>query len=231
MLILNYHRVGDPPPTVRYRGMYVTPSHLAWHIRLLKTAGYEFVTVSEGVRRGAGAKLVALTFDDGYIDNFELGFPVLLGAGVMGTVYVVTGDIGKSNVLWPEAGDKVSSQLMTWGQLRQLEKNGWEIGSHAADHVHLARRSKDEQRVFIETSWRDIERELGHPPHSFAYPYGSYNADTIAILKDLSCPAAVTIHSGSRNTSSTPQLELFREPAKGYRIGHYIRALSLLMHS
>lgn len=231
MLILNYHRVGAPPPTVRYRGMYVTPNHLAWHIRLLKGAGFEFVTVSEGVKRDLGPKLVALTFDDGYVDNFDLGFPVLVDAGVPATVYVVTGDIGKASVLWPEAGDKVLSQLMTWDQLRHLEKNGWEIGSHAADHVHLSRRSKAEQRACIETSWRDLERELGHAPRSFAYPYGSYNADTISILTDLNCPAAVTIRSGSRNTSTTPTLELFREPAKGYRLGHYVRALSLLKYS
>lgn len=231
MLILNYHRVGRPPSTVRYRGMYVTPQHLAWHIRLLKIAGFEFVTVSEGVKRGCGAKLVALTFDDGYADNFELGLPVLDAARVPGTVYVVTGDIGKTNVIWPEAGDKVSSQLMTWDQLKQLEKKGWEIGSHAADHVHLARRPKDEQRVFIHSSWQDFERELGHPPYSFAYPYGSYNADTIKILEDLECRAAVTIQSGRCNTAETPRLELLREPAKGYRLGHFIRALSLLRHS
>ena len=231
MLILNYHRVGTPPSTVRYRGMYVTAKHLAWHIRLLKAAGYEFVTVSDGVKRGCGSKLVALTFDDGYTDNFEQGFPVLQAAQVPATVYVVTGDIGKSNVIWPEAGDKVSSQLMTWDQLRQLEKNGWEIGSHAADHVHLARRPQEEQRQLIETSWRDIERELGHPPYSFAYPYGSYNGDTVKILQELQCPAAVTIESRPRNNGQTLKLELSRVPAKGYRIGHYIRALSLLIHS
>lgn len=231
MLILNYHRVGHPPSTARYRGMYVSPRILAWHIYILKVLGYEFVTVSEGVGRGCQHKLVALTFDDGYRDNFDLGYPVLARAGVPATVYVVTGDIGKSGVIWPEAGDKVSSDLMSWDQLRTLEKNGWEIGSHAADHVHLARRTKAEQKAFITQSWTHITQELGHPPKSFAYPYGSYNQDTLAILAELSCLAAVTIKSTQTNTAETPKLELFREPAKGYRLTHYLRALSLLKHS
>lgn len=231
MLILNYHRVGHPPKTARYRGMYVTPRILGWHIRLLKMLGYEFVTVSEGLRRGASQKLVALTFDDGYCDNFTAGFPVLNQQQVPATVYVVTGDIGKSNVIWPEAGDKVSSDLMSWDELRKLEQSGWEIGSHAADHVHLAKRSLDEQKKLITQSWADITRELGHAPYSFAYPYGSYNSDTLKILQDLKCPAAVTIKSDGINDMTTPPLELFRQPAKGYRTTHYIQALSFIRRS
>jgi peptidoglycan/xylan/chitin deacetylase (PgdA/CDA1 family) len=134
MLILNYHRVGFPPSTVRYRGMYVTPKILDWHIRLLKLRGYKFVTVSEGVRLGCAKNLVALTFDDGYRDNITNGFPVLNFHNVPATVYVVTGDVGGLNIVWQEAGDKVASDLMNWSELKSLEQAGWEIGSHAADH-------------------------------------------------------------------------------------------------
>ncbi len=231
MLILNYHRVGSPPSTARYRGMYVTPSILDWHIRLLKIRGYRFVTVSEGVRLECAKNLVALTFDDGYRDNITSGFPVLNFHNIPATVYVVTNDVGRHDVVWQEAGDKVASELMSWDELKHLEQSGWEIGSHAADHVHLARKSIDEQRKLITASWNDMERGLGHTPHSFAYPYGSYNQDTLAILRELNCPAAVTIKSNGENNSSTPTLELFRQSAKGYRSVHYLRALSLLWQS
>lgn len=231
MLILNYHRVGTPPASVRYRGMYVTPQHLAWQVKILKWLGFEFTTVSEGVRRGCPKKCVAITFDDGYRDNFAAGFPVLKKANVPATVYVVTGDVGKTGVIWPEAGDKVSSDLMTWSDLKTLEQNGWEIGSHAADHVHLGRRTRDEQKHFIESSWRQMAEGLGHSPFSFAYPYGSYNSDTLAILTELKCQAAVTIKSEGSNTEHTPPLELFRVAGKGYRMNHFLRALSLCKYS
>ncbi|MEI6399063.1 MAG: polysaccharide deacetylase family protein, partial [Pseudomonadota bacterium] len=105
MLILNYHRVGFPPPTARYRGMYVSPDVLSWHIKLLRWRGLEFVTVSDGIARGCPPNLAALTFDDGYLDNYETGRPVLRALGVPATVYVVTGNVGGKAVIWDESGD------------------------------------------------------------------------------------------------------------------------------
>jgi hypothetical protein len=45
-LILNYHHVGTPPPGFVRRRLWVTPSLLAFHIRVLRTLGYAFSTVS-----------------------------------------------------------------------------------------------------------------------------------------------------------------------------------------
>ena len=231
MLILNYHRVGIPPTTVRYRGMYVSPDMLAWHVRLLKLRGFEFVTVSDGVARGCLPRTVALTFDDGYTDNIELGLPVLAAQNIPATVYVVTGDVGKRGVIWQEAGDKVLSDLMTWDDLKRLESAGWEIGSHAADHVHLARRPHAEQQDLISKSWEDITVHLGHPPRTFAYPYGSFNNDTLTILRELGAESAVTIRNDGINTSASDKLLLFRQPARGHKIHHGLKALKLLLQN
>ncbi len=228
MLILNYHRVGRPSPQARYRGMYVTPNLLAWHVFLLKARGREFVTLTEGVRRGCGPNLVALTFDDGYLDNLELGLPVLKAAGVPATVYVVSDDVGKKNVVWPESGDRLASNLMTWDDLRRLQAEGWEVGSHAADHVHLARKTEEDQRTLIARSWSSLKENLDREPTSFAYPYGSYNEKTLEVLTNLGCVAAVTIKSDGVNSSDTQVLELFRHPAKGYAVRHIFSALRLL---
>ena len=228
MLILNYHRVGLPLSTARYRGMYVSPKMLAWHVQLLKFREFEFLTVSDGVARGCPPKTVALTFDDGYRDNFELGLPVLTKLKVPATVYVVTGDVGKTDVIWQEAGDKVTSDLMTWDELKALESAGWEIGSHAADHVHLARRSLTEQRELISKSWEDINTHLGHPPRTFAYPYGSFNSDTLTILRELGASSAVTTKKDAVNTSGTDKLLLCRQPARGHQIHHQVQALKFL---
>jgi peptidoglycan/xylan/chitin deacetylase (PgdA/CDA1 family) len=227
VLILNYHRVGVPPPGCRIRGAYVTPEILAWQLCLLKARGAEFVRVSDGVRRGCAPGLVALTFDDGYSDNLELGLPVIKAAGAVATVYAVTGDVGKKALVWPEARNDTPADLMGWEDLRRLESEGWEIGSHAAGHVYLARRAPEEQRALVARSWSDIEANLGHPPASFAYPYGSYDDNTVKILQDLGCAAAVTTERGVNGPGTHP-LKLFRLPAKGFSFRHKLRALSLL---
>lgn len=227
MLILNYHHVGLPEPKARYRGMYVSPFILWLHILILKLRGKKFVTVSEGVRQGLGADLVALTFDDGYIDNLTLGLPVLSKARVPATIYVVTQCVGQKNVLWPESGAGISGDLLNWDQLKILKHHGWEIGSHASDHVHLARRTMDGQNTLIETSWNDFKSNLGHAPTSFAYPYGSFDQNSLDILKRLNCENAVSTICTGTNHSETDRLKLFRQPARGHHLWHAIKAFQL----
>ncbi len=231
MLILNYHRVGIPPREARYRGMYVSESMLAWHVRLLTSRGKRFVTVSEGVKAGCPKHLVAITFDDGYEDNYLNGFPILQELNVPATIYVVTNDVGTRQKVWQESGDKNPGDLLDWERLKALKNAGWEIGSHASEHVHLARKPLDEQRKIIEKSWNDFRIQLGEAPCSFAYPYGSQNLNTVTVLEDLNCYAAVTIDSTGTNTESTPKLLLYRKPAKGYLWRHYIQSLSLLLQA
>jgi peptidoglycan/xylan/chitin deacetylase (PgdA/CDA1 family) len=199
-----------------------------WQISLLRRWGYSFVTVTEGVKGGCKKNTCAITFDDGYMDNWALGLPLLKQLNVSATVFVVTRDIGKTSNIWPESGEKLPSDLMDWKHLRQLEDAGWEIGSHASEHIHLARKTPDEQRRIIEASWDDFLAHLGKHPTSFAYPYGSFSTSTVQILEDLNCKAAVTTDSSGVNTSTTPPLLLYRKPSRGYGWQHYVTSLSLL---
>jgi peptidoglycan/xylan/chitin deacetylase (PgdA/CDA1 family) len=231
MLILNYHHVGEPPKSARYKGMYVTEDHLRWQIRLLKFANYSFVTVSAGVSLGLGPKLAAITFDDGYTDNLTLGLDVLRSEGVPATVYVVTSDVGKKGHVWQEAGDKAACDLLDWDQLKVLKQSGWEIGSHSSEHVHHARRNPQEQKALIVESQQALQANLGLLPKSFAYPYGSYTEQTVPILRELGFVSAVTTKSDGQNNNQTDSLQLFRRPGKGYNLSHYIRAISLLRTS
>lgn len=45
-------------------------------------------------------KAVAVTFDDGYVDNLRIAKPVLADLGIPATVFVATGHIGKQNFWW-----------------------------------------------------------------------------------------------------------------------------------
>jgi peptidoglycan/xylan/chitin deacetylase (PgdA/CDA1 family) len=232
MLILNYHRVGPVDPRARYRGMFVSQSHLLFQVELLRLLGYQFCTVIDAVQkkqRGEKTvKLACLTFDDGYLDNFNCGLSILRARTIPATVYVVTKDVGKKNVTWSEAGDSYPSDLMDWDQLRLLQDLGWEIGSHAHDHVHLARRSASAQELLIGESYHVLSEKLGPGPRTFAYPYGSYNQETIALLRNMNCPGAVTIQEGV-NEDSAHGLELKRIAMRGYSWRHYPKALQKLV--
>jgi len=99
-------------------------------------------------------------------------------------------------------------------ECRALDRAGVEIGAHTVNHLVLSSLQPDEQRREIEESRRDLERWLGHPVRSFAYPYGrswDYNADTVAILRELGFSSAITAMPGL-NDPRTDRMALRRVP-------------------
>ena len=69
---------------------------------------------------------VAITFDDGYLDNYRHAFPILQEAGLAATFFVTPEDVGKQG-------------FMTWEMLREMAAvPGFEIGSHSLEHKPLS---------------------------------------------------------------------------------------------
>lgn len=65
----------------------------------LSDNGFQFVTVSELTRRTSTEKLVALTFDDGYLDNYEFALPSLLKFNATATFFPVVNPCKDKTVL------------------------------------------------------------------------------------------------------------------------------------
>jgi peptidoglycan/xylan/chitin deacetylase (PgdA/CDA1 family) len=105
--ILRYHSVtGDEAETLTYldRGLMVTAEAFEHQLRYLKRC-YAVVPLDEMVERiHAGRRLparaVAITFDDGYLDNYTQAFRLLRAAGLPATFYVTTGAIDGGPPLW-----------------------------------------------------------------------------------------------------------------------------------
>src|SRR5262245_41930182 len=106
LLILGLHRVGFPPPNAKIRGLFISPRLLSFQIWLLKRRGYKFMTLRDAMSRNESKRAV-LTFDDGYADNLSAALPVLKKHNVSATLFVITGDVGKEDVVWDEAGEKL----------------------------------------------------------------------------------------------------------------------------
>lgn len=105
LMILNYHRIGDPNATEYDPGLFsCTAGEFDWQIAYLKRR-YRMTTLDEvlGLLSGEGLLTeprVLITFDDGYIDNYQLAYPVLRRHGVQGVFFLPTGFVGTSRVPW-----------------------------------------------------------------------------------------------------------------------------------
>jgi peptidoglycan/xylan/chitin deacetylase (PgdA/CDA1 family) len=89
--------------------------------------------------------------------------------------------------------------LMSWAQLQELARQGFEIGGHTATHSNVFGASERLLQAEIVASARAIESRIGAPVLSFAYPYGHYDRHdpTVArLLNKSGCQVAFTGHAG-----------------------------------
>ena len=110
LVILTYHRIlpsHSPLRQTEQPGMIATPEALDMHISLLKRLGAEFVSLDTWLEAQRQNKTlprlaVAITFDDGWQDNYEHAFPVLKKHNVPATIFLVSQRINTPWQFWPE---------------------------------------------------------------------------------------------------------------------------------
>jgi peptidoglycan/xylan/chitin deacetylase (PgdA/CDA1 family) len=80
-----------------------------------------------------------------------------------------------------DIGDSWQRELepLNWEMLAEMRDGGMTIGSHSKTHAFLANEQGPVMREEVEGSRRDLQQKLGVEAACFAYPGGSFNADTI----------------------------------------------------
>ena len=172
--ILTYHRVAPTgsPATRAYR---VSPEVLEEQLRYLHDAGYYSIGLNEWQaammkRKALPGKALLITFDDGYHDFLTYAWPLLKRYGFSATVFLVANEIGQSNQWDRFYGEEVP--LLGWGEIRELQREGVEFGSHSSTHRYLTGLSITDIVLEGVRSRTILERELQIPIRAFAYPYG-----------------------------------------------------------
>jgi peptidoglycan/xylan/chitin deacetylase (PgdA/CDA1 family) len=104
LTVLNYHRIGNSGDTPYDPGVFsATAEEFERQIAHLKRRFY-MTTLDEAVGMVKGdvplRPSVLITFDDGYLDNYTLAFPILRAHGVQGVFFLPTSYVGTSHVPW-----------------------------------------------------------------------------------------------------------------------------------
>ena len=190
ILVLNYHQVDN-----KFTALSIPVAIFDEQMAYLSNNGYTTITpdeLYEGIEgnQSLPEKPVLITFDDGYIDNYNNALPILKKYGMKATVFIVPGFTGNN------------PNYMNWNQLREMEQNGITIQSHTLNHRALEELPDDEIRAELLNSKMLLEENLGHAVDYFAYPTGTYNLHIANISKDVGYKAAYTIKYGNVDKGS-----------------------------
>ncbi len=187
---------------------HYTPPDFDAQLSNLSTKGYTTVSMdnlSDHMRFGRPLppKPVVITFDDGYKNQLN-ALEILKRHNMRATYYIITsGDAsrwcigaGRKYDQNPSCGD----DYMNWDDISRLDRSGSiEIAAHTVDHLALPKYSLQVQQFQIGESKRVLEQKLGHPINHFAYPYGSFNANSVNLVKSAGFLTAVTTMPGSHH--------------------------------
>ncbi len=105
--ILTFHRVRPDQDEERihnHLSLEISPQQLEATIHFYKKEGYAFLSldeVFEALKKGnAKTKFVAFTFDDGYLDNYTVAYPILRAHNIPFTIYITTNFPDYRAILW-----------------------------------------------------------------------------------------------------------------------------------
>lgn len=189
-----YHSVaervgaGDDPFEIT-----VTADRLDAQLRWLAARGLRGVSVRELLAAPDPARMVGLTFDDGYADFTEQALPVLLRHGCTATVYLVAERIGQQNG-WESHGPV--KPLMDVAQIGHCVRAGMELGSHGSRHIRLSEQDPDRIVGEVAGSRALLRRLTGESIDGYCYAYGDLDERAVAAVRDAGYDYACAISYG-----------------------------------
>lgn len=176
--ILMYHSI-SPVKEGWSRTLCIPEETFKEHLKYLKDNGYYVTTVYKARKTlltgvdpdGINAeKVVVMTFDDGYENNYSTVYPLMKENGYRAAFYVVGNKIGKPG-------------YMNLEQLGEMQKNNMEIGSHTMSHDPLTIIDPAYLDWEIGELQNNISDKLHFYLHGIAYPNGKYDDEIIAAIK------------------------------------------------
>lgn len=134
-------------------------------------------------------RTLAITFDDGYYNNYKYAYPVLKKYNLPATIFVIINKIGTPGYL-------------SWEEIKEMSDSGVvTIGSHTMAHLWLPDVAPQVLEKEVNESKRILEKKLGKDVRLFCYPIGAYDKKVEKAVEGAGYACAVTTNPGRLRSS------------------------------
>ena len=188
--ILLYHNVGND---FLQPNMFVSVEQFESQMKYLKNHSYYTVFLDEVLEHIKGKntlpdKTIAITFDDGYIDNFTHAFPIMKKYQIKATIFINTSKM----VSHGERKKEQRSKFISWDQALEMQESGLiDIQSHGHRHVkHIGHIQEMNENLM--KSKMLIEGVLKKPCSFISWPFGEFNLASLKQASNCGFLGAVT---------------------------------------
>lgn len=192
--VIMYHSIDRNDKITK---LSVSPESFERQMAFLRAHRYNVVGLDAIVRylekkEPLPPKTIAVTFDDGYYNNYEHAFPVLKKYRIPATIFVIVDKIGQPGYLG-------------WDQIREMAGSGVvTIGSHTNTHPFLTGLSTAALTEELKGSKDALELALGAPVDSVCYPMGACDDRVERLAREAGYRCAVATNPGPRKADDDP---------------------------
>lgn len=198
--ILVYHRILNKTERNDVSKFSLSESEFRKHLEWLDRWGFTTITfedyrIANEKKLELPRKPIIITFDDGYLDTYQVAFPLLQEFGMKAVVFVLGDRSVKTNV-WDAHLHLPQVPLLEDRHILEMHEAGMEIGAHSMSHIRLT-------EVKEERAWEEISRArmlleilLNAPVLSFSYPYGLVNETVKQMISSAGFTHACSVWSG-----------------------------------
>ncbi len=223
LVVLTFHRVRPDGEAAAGRPLRALETPVSDFRRLLVwlRARYEPLALADWLAREAppARAAFAVTFDDGWADNYHHAFPVLRDLGIPATIFLATGAVEDRTPFWwqrPGLADAeierlkalppreraarlaaypaadAAADFLTWDQVRELGRSGLvRFGAHGHGHGLLDQVPRADALADVRRCWELMQaRAPDTLVPALAWPNGNARADLAADLEALGLRAA-----------------------------------------
>ena len=192
--IAMYHSV-NPVMRQEVKRLIISPETFERQMRFLKSHHYNVLPLNSVAtlikeKKKIPSKTIAITFDDGYKDNYIYAFPILKKYNLPATIFIITDEVGR--------GDRLS-----WDEIKTMQDSGIiTFGSHTLGSEPLINiKSEVELRNQIFDSKKILEEKLGRRIDAFSYPEGKFNDKIRQLVVDAGYRLAVAGNLGKKSAN------------------------------